>query len=136
MSETRNLLNDENGKQTRLKDKLPTQHPPQTFTAMPPEHLSERKGKEEQETIQTQHRFCQVPEDLFEATQAPSAFPVFVQHIPANNSGHAFNELTWWLIEMLDLNIKEPIMLYSLHSPFVKETLKNRAMQHRVVFQD
>ena len=42
-------------------------------------------------------------EDLLGATQAPSAFPVIVQHTPAYNSDHAYNELTWIPIIMLEL---------------------------------
>ena len=57
--------------------------------------------------------------------------------MPANNSGHAYNELIWHPIKMLDLkHLKEAIMLYGLHSPFVKEILNNWAMQHRVIPQD
>ena len=55
-------------------------------------------------------------------------------HMPANNGGHVYNELTWRPIEMLDLKyFKEPVVLYGLHSPFVKERLNNWAMHHRVV---
>jgi hypothetical protein len=57
--------------------------------------------------------------------------------MPANNSGHAYNELIWHPIKMLDLkHLKEAIMLYGLHSPFVKEMLSNWAMQHGVILQD
>ena len=44
------------------------------------------------------------PEDLPGATQATAAFLVSVQHMPANDSGHAYNELTWLPIETLDQN--------------------------------
>ena len=54
--------------------------------------------------------------------------------MPANNSGHAYNELIWHPIKMLDLkHLKEAIMLYGLHSPFVKEMLSNWAMQHKII---
>jgi hypothetical protein len=42
------------------------------------------------------------PEDLLEPTQAPKAFPVFVQHMPGNDGIPAYNELTWQPIEMLE----------------------------------
>ena len=34
-----------------------------------------------------------IPENLLGPTQAPSAFPVFVQHMPANDGGPAYIEL-------------------------------------------
>ena len=34
-----------------------------------------------------------LPEDLFDATQTTPAFPVFVQHMPANDGGHVYSEL-------------------------------------------
>lgn len=41
-------------------------------------------------------------------------------------------ELTQHPVEMLDLkHFKEAIVLYFLHSPFMREMLSNRAMQHR-----
>ena len=62
------------------------------------------------------------PEDLLEPIQASSAFPVFVQHMPDNDGGTTYNELTLSLIEMLNLKyFKESIVLYGLHSPYVKE---------------
>lgn len=48
------------------------------------------------------------PEDLLGVTQASSPFSVLVQHMPANDGGHAYNELTWCQTEMLDLkHVKE-----------------------------
>lgn len=55
-----------------------------------------------------------------------------MQQMPANDSGHTSNKLTGCLIEMLDLkHFKDAIVLYFLHSPFMREMLSNRAMQHR-----
>ena len=60
-----------------------------------------------------------------------------MQHTPAYNSDHAYNELTLCPIEMLDLkHFKIAVVLYGLHSPFVKEMLSNWAMQHGVILQD
>lgn len=54
-------------------------------------------------------------------TQATSAFPVFMQHMPPTDGGFTY-ELTLSLIEMLGLKyFEEAIVLYGLHSPFVKE---------------
>ena len=41
-----------------------------------------------------------LPEDLLGATEEPSAFPVFVQHIHAHDGAHASNNLTCCPIEM------------------------------------
>jgi len=52
----------------------------------------------------------------------------------AKDGGH---ELIWHPIEMLDLkHFKEVILLYGLHSAFVKEMLSNGTVQHRVTHQD
>lgn len=49
-----------------------------------------------------------------------SAFPVSVQHMPAEDGGHAYSELTWRLTEMPDLkHFKEAVVCHRL--PFVKE---------------
>lgn len=59
-----------------------------------PEHLCEARGLELQETIQAPQDSVQQstpPEDLLRPTQAPSAFPVFVKHMPANDV--AYNEM-------------------------------------------
>lgn len=49
----------------------------------------------------------------------------------------AYNELTWSPIEMLELkHFKEAVLLYGLHSSFVKEMLSNWDMQHRVIPKD
>lgn len=74
-----------------------------------------RQGKEEQEEVQQVQRVnvqqSAPPKDLLRATPAPSTFPVFVYHIPDNNGGHTYNELTWHPIEMLDLmHFKEAIV--------------------------
>jgi hypothetical protein len=74
---------------------------------------------------------------LSQATQATSAFCVFVQHIPATYGGLAYNVLTLLPIEMIDLkHCKEPIVLYSLHFPFLKEMLSIWATQHRIITLD
>lgn len=71
------------------------------------------------------------------STQASLAFLVFVQHKPANDGGHDSNEVIWHLVEMLYLrNFKEAVLLYSLHSPFVKEMLNNWSNQNIVIPQD
>lgn len=56
--------------------------------------------------------------------------------MPPNDGGHAYNE-SWPPKEMLEpKHFKEAIILYDLHSPFVKEMLGNQAMHHRVIPQD
>lgn len=100
MSETRNLLHNERGQQTRLEGKLPLCPAPHTFTARCPE----TRGQKEQE-------------DLSGATQEPSVFPIVVQHMPANDGGHSY-ELTWCPIEM---HFKEAVVVYGLQSPFIKK---------------
>lgn len=127
MSETGDLPHDEKGKQNRLEDKLPPRPAPHTFTARHPEHLRETRGQEEQEMVQG--RWVRVqpsapPEDWSGATQAASAFPIFVQHMPANDGGHAYNELTCRPTEM---HFKEAVVLYELLSPFIKEMLSTWA---------
>lgn len=44
-----------------------------------------------------------LPEDLLGAAWGPSDFPVFVQHMHANDGGHCCNEFTWYHIDMLHL---------------------------------
>lgn len=136
VSETGNLLHDESGKQTRVEGKWPPQPAPRTFIAGGQEHPCEIRDLEEQEMTQVKWDsvcWSVPPEDLRGITHASSAFPVFAQHMPAND---AYNEMTWHPIEMLDLaHLKEAIVLYGLHSPFVKEMLNDRAMQHRVIPQ-
>jgi hypothetical protein len=57
-----------------------------------------------------------------------------VQHKPTNDAGSAYNELTWHPTEMLELkHFKEAMVLYSLHSPLLKEMLNTWAMQNRVI---
>ena len=52
-------------------------------------------------------------------TQATSAFPVFVQHMPAAAVIPVCKELTQVPIEMLDLkHFKESVVLFGLHSSF------------------
>lgn len=105
-----------------------------SFTARCPELPLETRGWEEQETVQGQWVKAQpsaLPDDLSGATQAPSAFPILVQHMPANDGGQ--NELTWCPTEM---HFKEAVVFYGLRSPFVKVMLNNWATQHRVIPQD
>ena len=53
-----------------------------------------------------------LPEDLLGPTQATSAFPVFMQHMPPTDGGFTY-ELTLSLIEMLGLkHVKEAIISY------------------------
>jgi hypothetical protein len=41
---------------------------------------------------------------------------------PRFYAAHAYDELTWHLIGMLDLkHFKEAVVLYGLHSPYVKK---------------
>ena len=66
MSETRNLLHDARGQETRLEE-LPLCPAPHTFTARCPELLRETRGQEEQETVQGKWVRVQpsaLPEDL------------------------------------------------------------------------
>jgi hypothetical protein len=73
-------------------------------------------------------------EDLLEATQASSSFLVFVQDMPAKVGGHVYNDVTWHLLEMLDLkHFKEAIVLFDLYCPF---TRCNQVMQHTVIPKD
>jgi hypothetical protein len=138
--ETGNLPYDENRKQTGQEDKLPPCPFPHAFTDSCPKHLNETRLWEEQEEVKVQCVNVQprtAPEDLLGATLAPSAFPVFVQHMPANDGGHDSNELIWHLLEMLYLkHFKEAIVLYGLHSPFVKVLLSNWPTQNRVIPQE
>ena len=75
---------------------------PWTFTTKCPKQLSETRGQKE-EVAHGQRVNVQPnapPEDLLGPTQAPSAFPVFVQHIHAHDGAHASNNLTCCPIEM------------------------------------
>ena len=56
-----------------------------------------------------------------------------MQHMPPTDGGFTY-ELTLSLIEMLGLKyFEEAIVLYGLHSPFVKEMLNSCAMQSTVI---
>ena len=58
--------------------------------------------------------------------QALPVFLDFVKHMPAHDDIPAYDGLAWHPLEILDLmHFKESIMLYGLHSPFVKEMLNN-----------
>lgn len=114
MSETRNLLHNERGQQTRLQGRLPLCPAPRTFTARCPEHFCETRS--------------QGGQDLSGATQESSAFPIIVQHMPTNDGGHTYNEFTWCPMEM---HFKEAVVVYGLQSPFIKKMLT--VTQHRVI---
>ena len=46
-------------------------------------------------------------------------------------------EVNWETTEMFDLKtIKEAIVLYGMHSPFVKQMLKSWAPQKRIIPKD
>ena len=61
-------------------------------------------------------------EDLFRLTQITSAFPFIVHYIHDKDGDPTYKELTWDPIEMLNLkHFNEFMVLYVLHSPFVKE---------------
>ena len=91
--ETGNLTHDESGKQTRLEGKL--------LPCPACRGLKEQEGTAQVQQVNVQP--SAPPENLLGPTQAPSAFPVFVQHMPANNGGQPYNELTWRQIQMSSL---------------------------------
>ena len=110
-------------KQSGLEGKLAPYPDPHAFIARYPEHLCGTRGGEEQEAVDKGLVSVQprvLPEVLPGAIQAPLTFPVFVQHIPASNGGHSYNELMWHPIEMWELKLlKEAFVLYVLHCPFI-----------------
>ena len=106
VNETGKGPHDEKRKEDRLEGKVLPHPAPPTFSTRCPKHLSETRGREEQEVAQVQEvnvHLSAPPEDLRGPTQASSAFPVFVQHVPANDGIPAYNELIWQPKEMLDL---------------------------------
>lgn len=75
------------------------------FTTRCPEYLCETRSQEEQESVLAQSVSVELSVllgDLLGAAQSLSAFPVFVKHMPTNDSGHANNRLTWHPKEILD----------------------------------
>ena len=81
VSETKNLLHYEKGKQIRLQGKWLPYPISCTSIARCPEHLSETRGQRKQKVLQGQWDSVHpsvLPEDLFDATQTTPAFPVFV----------------------------------------------------------
>lgn len=125
----------ETRKQTRLDGKLLPHPASHNFTAIHPDHFNETRGWEEQQAVLILQVLPSGPQEVLHG--APSAFPVFVQYMPANYGGQDYNELTWHMVKMVDLkHFKEAIILYNLHSPFLKEMLSNWFMQHRVITLD
>lgn len=123
VSESRNSLQDERRKQTRLEGKfLPNHAPCILLPGVQSTCIRQKVGKPEA----VQEKWVTVkpsalPEDLYEATQAPSAFLVFVQHMPANDGGEAYDERTWHSTERLDLkHFTGSIVNYGMHSCFLK----------------
>lgn len=68
----------------------------------------------------------------------PTAFPVVIQHIPANGADlQGYGKTRWHPIEMKDLKqFEEAMMSYKMHSPYVQQTLNNWATQNRIIPQD
>lgn len=110
VKENRNVLPDESGKQANPALLLGA------WKSRKPHRYNRLKGSPSAS-----------PENFLRSTQPPSAFPVFVQHMPANNGGQDY---------LSDLkHFKEAVVLHGLHSFFVKEMLNNWAVQHRVIPQ-
>jgi hypothetical protein len=91
-------------------------HPvPHTFTARCPEQLHETRGYEEQKVVQGQWSvFSQVHHQrIYLGLHRQLQPSQSLQHMPANDDGHAYNELYWHPIEMLGLkHVKEAIISY------------------------
>jgi len=98
VNEMGNVPHDEKGKENRLEGEVPPCPAPRTFTTRCcPKCPSETRGPEKQEVPQAPRVNVQPgasPEDLIGPTQAPTAFPVFVQYMPANDGIPAYKELT------------------------------------------
>lgn len=59
-----------------------------------------------------------LPEEGAVLTKSPWVFPVIVQHMPANDTDHDFDEIAWHPIEMIGLRrFKEAIVSYGIHAP-------------------
>ena len=77
VNETGKGPHDEKRKEDRLEGKVLPHPAPPTFSTRCPKHLSDKRGREEQEVPQEQRVNGQPsasPGDLLGATQAPSAF--------------------------------------------------------------
>ena len=101
-----NLLHDKKEKQNRLEGELPPCPAPYTFPEKHPENFHETRSREEHEMVQEQQDSVQTsapPKNFLGDTQGSSALPVLVLHMPANNDDHAYNDLIWYLTEMLHL---------------------------------
>jgi hypothetical protein len=69
--------------------------------------------------------------------RSPSAFPVVIQHKPANGVQPGYDETGWHPTEMIALrHFKEAMISYMMHSPYVKQILNNWATQSRIIPQD
>lgn len=133
VSENGNELHDESRKQTRLEGELPTmpcsthfhcQMPRAPRWDMGPGRAGGRTNVLYWGFAVGLHRHLQPPQSFC------SICLWMVVFLPTN-------ELTWYLTEMLALkHVKEAMVLYGLHSPFVKEMLNNWATQHGVIPQD
>ena len=74
---------------------------------------------------------CQSGKRGSRVTRSPSAFPVVLQHIPANGVEQGYAEIGWHPTEMIDRrHFKEGIISYGMHSPYVKQILNNWATQN------
>lgn len=67
-------------------------------TCTPKDWKEQRMAEVQQLDVQS----SSPPVNFLWCTEPPAAFPILLQHIPANNCGQAYNELTWQLIEMID----------------------------------
>ena len=65
----------------------------------------------------------------------PLSLPSLYAAYAAHDGGEVYNELTWHLIEIQDLeHCKEAMVLYDLQSPLVKEILRNWATPNNLSF--
>lgn len=56
--------------------------------------------------------------------------------MPTNGVGYD-HKITWHPIEMIGLrHVKESVISYGMHSPYVKDRLSNQAIQNRITPQD
>lgn len=54
----------------------------------------------------------------------PSAFPVLAQHVPANGVGQDYDKIGWHPKKIISV-FEEAMILYRIHSPYVKRILNN-----------
>jgi hypothetical protein len=66
-------------------------------------------------------------EGLTGVTRLSSAYPIVIQHMPANGVEQGYKEeIDWCPTEMIDLRwFKEAMISYRTHSPYVKQILNN-----------